>query len=840
MKKLFGYSMGLIISLFGLIVFMVGTTSGLRLSLKIGQYFSPQKITITGVHGRLWGNIRLEDVRYQDKSMHLYIKQFLLQWNPSHLWHRQFFITQITANDIEIKRLPSSSSSTHSLSFPDLKTIGSKALSRFHMIKIKNMTLNRIDFQTSDTPSIHHTLQQVSFTANNGAYTLIAKGDKPKPFTLTIHAKQSTQHPNMWQTHLEEQGQHSKVIATSTLTQLDPDKKWQKVGVKLSLKGQWYQQTFHGASQLLLHPKGITIQDSQFNMGANQWSMQGSVGVHNDLQWQIHLPNLSQFDPRLQGSLQSKGTFKKNILHAQLTAQSLKFYSKSSQDFTFPTIQLKTTLKASQKSLAGDITFNEHNKINLNITLAKRPSRFPFGFFKQQQKFSADFKGQFSDLSFLSGFLPKSTLHSGTASFHVKIEGSPSAPHITANGQLNIAQLYYQPLNLTLKNISLHAKPETTQIINWTGQVQSGEGLLSCQGQYNWSTLHFSLHTKGKNILIANTPEYKITASPDLHFSIHDHIWSLNGNIVIPKATLKPKRFNQALGLPDEVVFTDVKKSKQKTLSRRLKLNITLGDAITLNAAGLQANLTGALSLNEKVNQTLKATGALYIQKGQYNAYGQSLSIKDGRLLFSGGPVNNPTIHVKAIKTLSITPSGSSFNSFSGNNSITTSASSSLAHYQSVTVGVIVSGSLKSPTLTLFSIPSSLSQSEILSLLVLGQPLSSASSNQAALLASALSSANGTQSTQIIHQLQRHFGLNELGVKNRSYYDTDTQSYMTSPTLVMGKALSSRLFIDYSVGMKQAADIFRVKYLLKKHWLLQSETNGNTSGIDLLYTFSHD
>jgi len=155
-----------------------------------------------------------------------------------------------------------------------------------------------------------------------------------------------------------------------------------------------------------------------------------------------------------------------------------------------------------------------------------------------------------------------------------------------------------------------------------------------------------------------------------------------------------------------------------------------------------------------------------------------------------------------------------------------------------ITVGVRVNGALKLAKIQLFSEPDTLAQADILSLLVLGRTLEQATRDESQILLSALSALNlsGTATKQIGKQLQHGLGLDEITVQSATEFDPSTQKPTEHTSLLLGKALSPRLYVSYSIGLINAENTLRVRYKINDKWTLQTDTNGDTSGVDLLYT----
>ena len=134
------------------------------------------------------------------------------------------------------------------------------------------------------------------------------------------------------------------------------------------------------------------------------------------------------------------------------------------------------------------------------------------------------------------------------------------------------------------------------------------------------------------------------------------------------------------------------------------RVTLVLGEKVKVQGYGLEGRVTGELTVAEEPGRATVAEGELRAVDAAYLAYGQSLDIKTGRLVFAGGPIDNPSLDVQAVRV-------------SGD----------------VTAGVQVNGRLKEPELSLFSQPP-LPDGDILSYIVIGRPMAEASSAQGQIL----------------------------------------------------------------------------------------------------------
>jgi translocation and assembly module TamB len=227
-------------------------------------------------------------------------------------------------------------------------------------------------------------------------------------------------------------------------------------------------------------------------------------------------------------------------------------------------------------------------------------------------------------------------------------------------------------------------------------------------------------------------------------------------------------------------------------------VRVILGDEVRVNAFGLDADIGGELRIVQRPGELTSATGELRIIEGTYSIYAQTLTIENGRVIFSGGPLRDPGLDIRAVR-----------------------------RPRDVLVGVTVRGTLRNPRVDLFSEPP-MEESQVLSYLVVGVPLdetsSSGRSNVAAAAAALASSRRG----------QRLAG--ELGIDQVTVEQAPGES---GASLVLGRYLSPRLYVGYGIGLIEQANSVRVRYDLTQRWSVETRS-GATSSADLLYSIETD
>ena len=253
-----------------------------------------------------------------------------------------------------------------------------------------------------------------------------------------------------------------------------------------------------------------------------------------------------------------------------------------------------------------------------------------------------------------------------------------------------------------------------------------------------------------------------------------------------------------------------------------------------MNFQGIDGQLIGSLNLRDQPNKPTMANGQLRLVNGKYKAYGQELKIKQGVLNFAGGPIDNPSITLRASRTIK-TAGGTGPLSFAGEN---------------IEAGISVVGRIKKPKITLFSSPSGISQADILSYLVIGQPLSSvkvtgSDNDQKKLLGAALTIGLNSSSefSHVTNSIKNALGLSEFGLETEQ--DTVNDKPLQNTALVLGKYLSPKFYVSYSYGVFNKVNVIdastvRARYQINKKFSIQTEASTKGSGIDLLYSFERN
>jgi translocation and assembly module TamB len=486
-------------------------------------------------------------------------------------------------------------------------------------------------------------------------------------------------------------------------------------------------------------------------------------------------------------------------------------------------------------TVKGFFTLDAHKKIDIDLRL---PGFNLKHISDNTSTMTGAIKVNINSLEFLQALSKNIEQPQGELTMSLWLKGAMIKPMITGEISLKNASVTLPGAGLKLNPIQISL---TSNNNHWEalGSLTSGGQTLNLKGDGR-----FYPHILGQLLLQADhfplikTAQYNISLSPKLILRLTPSTLDISGDVLIPSAQLKLQSFSDSINLSDDVVFVH-NPTTPFPLDITTNVQLTMGEQVALDVKGLHGRLDGSLQISKKSTSTTTAGGELHILEGKYRAYGQDLAIEQGQLLFTGGPIDNPGLNIRATRKFKNTGSG-----FSPSNqpfAFNTSSIDSIGLGDKTTVGIDITGRIKSPKIKLFSIPSSLSQSDILSMLILGKPVSQANKAGGQLLLAAVSSMNldsGTKGMQLMDQLQHTLGL-DFDIQNNTTYNQKTNQAVDNTSLVVGKSLTKRIYISYNIGLLQTdSNVLTLKYLLNKYFSLQVNASDSASGLDLLYNHS--
>ena len=784
---------GLLIGAFLLGGFLfLNTEEGLEITISLVKEFLPGQLKINNIQGQLIGPIQLKEFYYKNNKINLYISKAQFDWQLKDLFQGKLnfgsvFIDKLT---LFVTQKASQEKSTPSQN----KTYQLPKIFRY--LKFNSIDINQIDAKSKDINfllkgSIHHQLN----------------------INWQIDIKNLNEFIPELQGKIVSRGKiigampYPKVVITTEKTNLQW-KNWQfkQIQAAINLDSENKKWIFNLVSAQF-NNKTFKISPVQLNLSGS-WSPFSLEG------------NLSEF--------------KINKL-AQLEPSSI----------VVPITKISSHL--SRHGLEASLQTSQRNKNQLFFYLLL-PRYQLRSIPTLQQDIYANIDLKFKDLNFLTQLTTYLKKPKGIFNAQIKIKGSFNKPSFNLNFNLQKASIILPNLGLNLKNINYQIHTDKNNLIG-NGQFNSGNGFLELHTatdllNKNLSTL---ITMQGKDVTIIHNSEYQIIATPKLKILANMHQIQTQGTILFPKATIKinPKNNNLAQ-LSNDVVFIGAKKkSINFPLVFKNDIKIEAGDDIKLQYKGLSTKLKGKLTIKQDFDHPILATGQLELFPGEYNYYGQSLTLKPGSSLnFVNTPFNDPGLNITASRNILILPvstpntSPGAQSKLGSNNFIPSSLLSSQFPIQ-LEVGLQVRGTLQDPHIILFANPSNIIKSklDLLSYLITGQSSSQLSAASTQLLLSAASNLGGGTNNigQLISKVQQKLGLDQLTVGSKPIFDPTTNSLQQNTSLIVGKNLSPKLNVSYSLGLLNQISILEINYLLNKNFSLQTTSSKFANGLDLIY-----
>jgi translocation and assembly module TamB len=411
------------------------------------------------------------------------------------------------------------------------------------------------------------------------------------------------------------------------------------------------------------------------------------------------------------------------------------------------------------------------------------------------------FHGQSAELSALPLFVPEIDYSSGRLDTSVSISGTLGQPRFNGDFAVRDGRFELYRTNLVLSNATLDGHFAGDEL-TFEGAGNMATGAVRLSGRFRWpaGVMTGQMRLQGEELLVADTPEYRIIASPDITLNAGEDGIFVEGVVNIPVAKIAPKELGgsvatssdeRVVGLEEE----DDKPSTAERVSSRVK--IAIGKDVRVESYGLKAKLGGDVTVLTKPADVPRGQGAITVVEGQYKAFGQDVKITRGRLTYNNTPLTEPVLDLVAERYIEA---------------------------EDITVAVNVRGSLDEPFINITSTPA-MSNNEALSYLLTGRSIDTLQSGEAQSIDSAAESLAYSGGGLLLGGIGSRLGLDELTVERTGTDDT---------SVVLGKYLSPKLFISYGVSVAEAINTIKLRYTLNKKWSLRAEA-GLDQSADIEY-----
>ena len=493
------------------------------------------------------------------------------------------------------------------------------------------------------------------------------------------------------------------------------------------------------------------------------------------------------------------GTLQFNLPDNSFTIKGEDKNGDDDQMFAYKDAEVNATINNRTITAKASMSIVDRGKLSANATIQLSP---------ENGKHTIDGEAKFDipNIYFAQNFIPHSRGLRGEFTSKLNFTGLLSQPQIKGQADLKNAYLRLPEAGSEINdiNISIRADQPGKAVIN--GKMLMGKGQLTVSGDMdlrNITKWKANMVIKGNDLGFMNTNEIRATMSPDLVVNLSPELVTIQGKVIIPEADIQLKNIPETSidESTDAIVIGEkIKVENVSAVKIRPNVIIQLGDKIKVNAFGLKAKLSGDVKITNNRRDIL-ANGSLRVFEGKYEAYGQTLDIDNGRLIFNGSP-KLVGMDIRATRKVDDT-----------------------------IVGVQLGGTLLNPKSTIFSDPT-LPESEALSYLLTGHSLSSSSGRESALLMSAVRGLGVSGSGSLIQSIGSSFGLDDVNIV--------TKDTLEESELALGKRLGSRLYVRYLVGLFDQAQKIAVQYKINKLLSLEAQISTEDYGLDFIYQIERD
>ncbi len=459
----------------------------------------------------------------------------------------------------------------------------------------------------------------------------------------------------------------------------------------------------------------------------------------------------------------------------------------------------KMQLNLDEKGLSATSVFTMNNGDHLTGQLSL-PGLKPLAGIDTEQPMKASAELNARDLRIIEALVPEISNLQGELKFRIAAAGTVNQPVLSGNASLVNGSMKIPGLGLNIEQVTFNSQSNASKTFNFLLNAQSGDGKLVVSGQTRldrsagWPT---EINISGKDFEASRIPEARLTVSPDLQLKLEHRKIDIKGKVHIPYAKLQPKDITRAEHVSSDTIIIGGKQQVEEKWLINTSVRLTLGERVHFYGFGFEGRLGGSLLLEDEPGQLTRATGEITIPEGNYRAYGQRLEVENGRILYTGGPLTNPGLNIRAVRKV-----------------------------DDVTAGILVKGTLNQPQLEIFSSPT-MGQTDALAYLLLGGPIENASNEDGEMMAKAALALGLSGGDSIARSLGDRFGLDDMRVESSNKGD--------QASLVVGRYLSPRIYVSYGVGLIERVDTLTLRYKIAKKWQLKVES-GAYQGADILYT----
>jgi len=277
-----------------------------------------------------------------------------------------------------------------------------------------------------------------------------------------------------------------------------------------------------------------------------------------------------------------------------------------------------------------------------------------------QEQLAGTIKLDMPSLAWLQKPIPQLDRIEGKLNLQATLSGPVRQPLVALYMALDNGQIDYQPVGLQLADIHLTGQSEVGQALQLTGGFSAGEGQATIQGSLDPGTRIAKLGITGEALQILDSEAIKVRISPDLQLAVSPEGYQINGELQIPSAQIKPPKgsTNRVTESEDVIlVGADVERQVEAQTERQPipingQLRLVLGDEVSIDADIAETELSGELELLWANQLIPQVDGAINLNDGKVQAFGQTLILQDSRIVYNDAPADSPRLDIRAVRKI--------------------------------------------------------------------------------------------------------------------------------------------------------------------------------------------
>lgn len=318
-------------------------------------------------------------------------------------------------------------------------------------------------------------------------------------------------------------------------------------------------------------------------------------------------------------------------------------------------------------------------------------------------------------------------------------------------------------------------------------------GRLEASDADGWS---LTAIVEGDDVLIVDLPELRAVATPRLDVRATPKLAAVTGTLAIPEGSVEIDDVPRSAvrPAPETVVHgRETPDDDRAPIPIAIDVDASLGD-VRFVGLGLDMQLGGTLAVERAPDRDWVVQGTAVVEEGTFGAYGQTLTIERGLLVFTGPP-DNPALDILASRVV-----------------------------DDATISLGITGTAESPQSEVFS-EAGLSDSEAFARLLTGRSLEELDRNDPEALERAALDLGVQRVLPTLGRIGAALGLDELDVESPG---------REQGAVVAGRQIGNDVYIRYRHGLFDDFTGLELIYRITERFRLRTVT-GTVQSIDVIY-----